>query len=189
MFTFDILWHLSTSTKGSWIGEHVKYVDNKLNAYIEHRAELVNYVASITGCRARAEDVVQDAFLRFVPEDGAASQPGTPGIAYLYRIVRNLAFDFTRRSAMENRHQNEQSVEWLRPREESGPEQLMLHRDKLEQLAAVLDELPERERLAIEMHRLGGYTLSEIAQRLGVSTATAYRLVRNAVVHIASSME
>lgn len=170
-------------------GDDVKYADSKLNAYLDHRAALVDYVTSITGCRARAEDVVQDAFLRFVPEGGAASTPSTSGIAYLYRIVRNLAIDLARRSAMENRHQNEETVEWLKPREESSPEQTLLRHDRLERLAAVLDELPERERVAIEMHRVGGYTLSEIARRLEVSTATAHRLVRNAVVHVAASME
>lgn len=167
----------------------MKYVDNKLNAYLDHRADLVDYVTSITGCRARAEDVVQDAFLRFVPETRAASSSGTSGVAYLYRIVRNLAIDLTRRSAMENRHQNEETVEWLKPREETGPEQVLLQRKRLERLAAVLDELPERERLAIEMHRVGGYTLEDIAQRLDVSTATAHRLVRSAVVRIAASLE
>ncbi|HCE39247.1 MAG TPA: hypothetical protein DEV80_04250, partial [Alcanivorax sp.] len=121
-------------------GDDVKYADSKLNAYLDHRAALVDYVTSITGCRARAEDVVQDAFLRFVPEGGGASTPSTSGIAYLYRIVRNLAIDLARRSAMESRHQNEETVEWLKPREESSPEQTLLQHDRLERLAAVLDE-------------------------------------------------
>ena len=164
----------------------MKYTDSNLKAYLDHRAALVDYVTSIVGCRARAEDLVQDAFLRFVPD---GRRPTGSGVAYLYRIVRNLAIDFTRRSAMESRHQNEETVEWLKPREESSPEQTLLQHDRLERLAAVLDELPERERVAIEMHRVGGYTLSEIARRLEVSTATARRLVRNAVVHVAASME
>lgn len=163
----------------------MKYADSKLNDYLDHRAALVEYVTSITGCRARAEDVVQDAFLKFMPEDGK----GVSGVAYLYRIVRNLAIDLARRSAMENRHQNEETVSWLRPREERSPEQVALQQDCLEQLAAALDGLSERERLAIEMHRIGGYTLSEIARQLDVSTATAYRLVRSALVHIAAAMD
>ncbi|WP_250463463.1 sigma-70 family RNA polymerase sigma factor [Microbulbifer litoralis] len=166
----------------------MKYIDNKLDVYLDHRADLVDYVATITGCRSRAEDVVQDAFLRFVPDNGPAAAPGTSGAAYLYRIVRNLAFDLSRRSTMESRHQNEESVEWLKPREERSPEQLLLQHKRLEQLSVVLEGLPERERIAIEMHRVGGYTLAEISERLRVSTATAHRLVRRAVVHIAASV-
>ena len=167
----------------------MKHLNSRLNTYLDHRAELVDYVSSITGCRARAEDVVQDAFLRYLPEKPGAAQPEAAGVAYLYRIVRNLAIDWSRRSAMEARYNNEETMAWLRPREECSPEQQVLQRDGLEQLMSALNELPRRERLALEMHRVGGYTLSEIAQHLGVSIATAHRLVRNAMVHIAASME
>ncbi|MCU5787979.1 sigma-70 family RNA polymerase sigma factor [Alloalcanivorax marinus] len=164
----------------------MKYTDSNLKAYLDHRAALVDYVTSIVGCRARAEDLVQDAFLRFVPD---GRRPTGSGVAYLYRIVRNLAIDFTRRSAMESRHQNEETVEWLKPREESSPEQTALQHDRLDRLAGVLDGLPRRQRLAIEMHRVGGYTLAEIAERLDVSTATAHRLVRDAMAHLAAALD
>nr|WP_269807513.1 sigma factor [Pseudomonas sp. NMI795_08] len=64
-----------------------------------HRPALVDYATPIVGCRARAEDVVQEAWLRF------SRQPGDADIrhpaSYLYRIVRNLALDQTRRTATE----------------------------------------------------------------------------------------
>ena len=36
-----------------------------LALYMAHRRELVNYASGIVGDRARAEDVVQEAYLRF----------------------------------------------------------------------------------------------------------------------------
>ncbi|MBO6753108.1 MAG: hypothetical protein JJ903_08525, partial [Spongiibacter sp.] len=45
----------------------MKYADQKLKTYMTHRAALVDYATPIIGCRARAEDIVQDAFLRYLP--------------------------------------------------------------------------------------------------------------------------
>jgi len=45
-------------------------IDATLTLYMEHRAELLNYASGIIGDRARAEDVVQEAYLRFA--DAAA---------------------------------------------------------------------------------------------------------------------
>lgn len=68
---------------------------------MQRRAELVDYAASIVGCRSRAEDVVPEAYLRFddAAERGRLTQP----TGYLFRIVRNLATDLLRRLALENR--------------------------------------------------------------------------------------
>ncbi|MGU9546296.1 sigma factor, partial [Bacillus cereus] len=73
--------------------------DDKLKLYLAHRAALLDYAAPIVGCRSRAEDVVQEAWLRFSrqEEDAAIRHPAS----YLYRIVRNLSLDLTRRSATE----------------------------------------------------------------------------------------
>ena len=37
----------------------------KLDLSFSHRGELINYPAGIVGCRMMAEDVVQEAYLRF----------------------------------------------------------------------------------------------------------------------------
>ncbi len=37
----------------------------KLDLSLSHRGELINYAAGIVGCRTMAEDVVQEAYLRF----------------------------------------------------------------------------------------------------------------------------
>jgi RNA polymerase sigma factor (sigma-70 family) len=65
------------------------------------------------------------------------------------------------------------------------PEQELSHRQDLEQVEAILAGLPPRVRQAVEMHRLDGHTLQEIARELGVSVNTAHRWVREAVVKLA----
>jgi RNA polymerase sigma factor (sigma-70 family) len=162
---------------------------HRLNLFLAHRASLVDYATPIVGDRARAEDLVQEAFLRFAPPGeeppGEIEQP----LAYLYRIVRNLALDWTRRRTMEHRRQQAEPPWWAMPETPRTPEQELAHARDIDLVAAALEELPRDARIAVEMHRFGGHTLGEIADRLGVSVPTAHRLVRDALLRIARRLE
>lgn len=169
-------------------GEHEMTRDrNILALYMAHRGALVSYASRIVGDRARAEDVVQEAYLKV----GALAEQRTLGepLAYLYRTVRNLALDGARRLATERQYQHEDHVPWAVPLPPATPEQQTLHRDDLRRLAEALAELPERTRIAFDMHRLQGCTLREVAARLGVSTVRAHQLVKEAVLHAARKLD
>lgn len=157
----------------------------RLSLYLAHRPALINYAKGVLGDRAAAEDVVQDAFLRFSePASAALEQP----VAYLYRIVRNLALDAVRRQNSESRQQ-QSPPQWMQPGLLHSPEQHLLQQDDITRVAATFAELPEQTRIAVEMHRLGGYTLQQIASHLSISLSMTHRLVRDAVVLLASSIE
>lgn len=153
--------------------------------FMTHRGALVDYATGLVGSRAQAEDLVQEAFIRFA---AARRRPGTPverPVAYLYRIIRNLAIDWIRQRAVEQRRQADEPAWWMLPDMPRTPEQELLHRQDLARATEALAELSPKARIAVEMHRFGGYTLSEIAERLGVSVPTAHRLVRDALLRIA----
>ena len=169
-----------------------------LEVYLSHRAALIDYAAPIVGCRARAEDLVQEAFIRFSSRrrrgdtaagaNSARRQPIAHPVSYLYRIVRNLALDWLRRP--------EASVETRDPATlvqmsapTATPEQTVLHRDQLRALAEALAELPERTRIAFNMHRLEGRSLEQIAGHLGVSVVRAHQLVKDAIRHGAARLD
>lgn len=163
----------------------LKHDINPLEVYLAHRAALIDHAAPIVGCRARAEDVVQEAWLRFasLPERGEITQP----IGYLYRIVRNLAVDWARRLSIERRSVGDQAV--LDPAALApSAEHEALYRDELRLIAQVLAELPERTRIAFEMRRLGSCTLREIADALGISVTLAHQLVRDALAQCAKRL-
>lgn len=165
----------------------MKESSEALGMFLSRRRALIDYAAGITKDRSRAEDVVQEAYLRIQSslheKGGEIHYPP----AYLYRIVRNLSLDFSRSEVREQRR-NESPPEWLIPGEADSPEQLYQRSDELKHLARALDSLPEKSRRALEMHRFGEYTLTDIANRLGVSTATAHRLVRDALVRLAQEL-
>ena len=160
----------------------------RLNLYLTHRVALVDYATPIVGDRLQAEDIVQEAYFRFVPSRDAGPAVQQP-LAYLYRIVRNLAVDWVRRRTMERLRQEEEPAWWGGPSLPRTPEQEASHRQDLDRIEHALKALPPETRLAVEMHRFGEFRLREVAGRLGVSVPTAHRIVRDALVKLARSLD
>lgn len=162
--------------------------DSRLAVYLAHRPALLRLATAIVGCRARAEDVVQESFLRFL-SDADATEPLRHPAAYLQRIVRNLAFDSVRKRSAECRGQAACAQLCQAHPLSPSPEDLCMSRDDLRQARAAIAEMPERQRQAFLLHRLYGMTYQEIGAHLEVSTATAHRLTRDALVRIMNQIE
>jgi len=154
-----------------------------LALFLAHRGKLVDYASGIVGSRAGGEDVVQDAWLRFssVARKRLLDDP----IGYLYRIVRNAALDGRRRVVREGKRviaDADEALEAL-PESRPTPELHSLQREELAIVRAAWNELPERTRIALYMHRLEGRKLKEIAEHLGISVTLAHVLVTEGVKH------
>ena len=154
-----------------------------LALFVTHRGALVNYASRIVGDPAQAEDVVQEARLRY----GAAAlgRRLEEPVGYLYRVVHNLALDRRRRLNLEDRHTAGQvgRLAASLADEAPSPEDEAIARQELQRVIAAMAELPERTRIALEMHRFGGCALKEIAERLGVSVSMAQVLVVQGIKH------
>lgn len=156
--------------------------DNVLvKTYLTHRAALVESAAPIVGCRFRAEDVVQDAYLRLAQSTVEAEirQPAS----YLFRLVRNLAVDRARRLALEGRYGANEPVPLSAPAAEPSPEEALAAREMLRGLEKALAELPDRTRLVFEMNRVGGYSVEQVSRALDISISLTYLLLRDAMTH------
>lgn len=154
-----------------------------LSLYLAHRGELVNYASRILGDRSHAEDVVQEAYIRF---DAALKQRTlTEPSAYLYRIVRNLSLDSRRSKHRRAAHfEASQDDQITQIREQSpSPEADASAREELRLVAEAMAELPEKARIALEMHRFNGRTIKEIAAHLGISVGQAHGLIVQGVEH------
>lgn len=167
--------------------EGVSSADPTLALYLKHRGSLVNYANGIVRDRAGAEDVVQEAYLRFSSASRDERLISNP-VSYLYRIVRNLALDWVdRTSEMASTGQ----VSALEQVAQEGPtaEDVLHYRDELRILADALAELPERTRIAFTMYRLEGCTLQQVGDRLGVSIVRAHQLVKDAILYAARRLD
>jgi RNA polymerase sigma-70 factor, ECF subfamily len=116
-----------------------------------------------------AQDAVQDAFLaiwrgaaRFVPERGKAS-------TWILTLVHRRAVDLVRR-------EQRRRTEPLEPGEpvagQPSAEDVAWLRLERERVQAALRKLPDAQREAIELAYYGGYTQSELAERLGQPLGT-----------------
>ena len=154
---------------------------NRFDQYLLHRRELVDYAAAIVGDRAGGEDIVQDAFIRLrsMTADRTIDEP----LGYLRRIVRNLALDWVRRLSFERRlFDGEQESEAIAA-DSPSQEQALSSQDELRVLMQAVAELPDRTRIALELHRFHGWKLKDIAEHLGISTALAHNLVYEGLDH------
>lgn len=161
----------------------------QIQSFIDHRAALIKIAANITGCRSRAEDVVQDAFFRLesahLPSHSIKAQ-----LSYMFRTVRNLAIDYYRKQAFEQRHRgSEEEGLTVEQQEGASPESLHQYQETLELIAEALSQLPERTRYAFEMYRIHGQQQREIARELGVSPTLVNFMIRDAMVHCRKHIE
>jgi RNA polymerase sigma factor (sigma-70 family) len=157
----------------------MKEGDSRSGLYLAHRVALIDYAKHFVGSQEVAEDVVQEAFLKFVPDRVEPTSPKS----YLFRIVRNLALDFRRRRQTERRWE-EDPPEWVMPSPVANPEQATLFCEELRQITLLLAKMPEEVRIAVEMHRYGGYKMEDIATHLGTSVPTVHRMIRKAIAEI-----
>ncbi len=116
-----------------------------------------------------AEDAVQEGFLtawrnadRFMPERAKAS-------TWLLTLVHRRAVDLVRR---ENRRRAEPLVEGAEAPPSGSAEEDAWLRFERERVQAALRRLPDQQREALELAYYGGFSQSELAERLGQPIGT-----------------
>ena len=151
----------------------------------KHRDALLRTATPITGCRYWAEDVVHDAFIRLM--EAPAREDIQQPLGYLFRVVRNLAIDKSRRLSLEARYHDDADITTV-PVDHTSPERIASEQDSLRRVAKALKELPERTQKVFEMHRLNGITQKQIAFDLDISPTLVNFIIRDATVHCCGSL-
>ncbi|HEY5336405.1 MAG TPA: sigma-70 family RNA polymerase sigma factor [Mycobacteriales bacterium] len=146
-----------------------------VTAFEAERPRLTAVAARILGSNAEADDVVQEAWLRFSTADGVDDLP-----AWLTTVVTRLCLDHLRRDR--TRSQAETAVD---PAVVAGapgdPEADALLAERVgEAMQVVLDTLAPAERAAFVLHDLFGYPFDEISDALGRSGTAVRQLASRA---------
>ncbi|MDR1719536.1 MAG: RNA polymerase sigma-70 factor [Dysgonamonadaceae bacterium] len=161
-----------------------KLNDKKLEAYRtlydDYYAALVVYVSSITGSDEAAEDIVQELFVSIWEKQVVfTSYPAFK--SYLYRFVKNAAFDYLRHQDVENRYAGYITDE--SSDEEVFDETEMHREEEYRLLFKAIDELPARCR-EIFLMSLEGKKNREIAVELQISIDTVKTQKLRAMRHL-----
>jgi len=121
---------------------------------------------------ADAEDIVQEAFVRFWRK-----QHNIENRALLYAAVRSIALDFLRRDSRRSRRESEVVF----GEEQSVQPQFATEDDSQYTLAAAVERLPNEQREVLVLKIWNELTFAEIGTVLGISQNTAASRYRYAL--------
>jgi RNA polymerase sigma factor (sigma-70 family) len=149
-----------------------------------HYAGLVRLAALLLGDRSRAEEVVQDAFVRLAVRDRALRDTSRAP-AYLRSAVLNGARSALRHGKVVDRH----AARHLRVVDGVGPDVSVLASDEQRRIIAALRSLPTRQREALGLKFYGELSEAEIAQAMGVSLGSVKTHVHRGLAALAVQLE
>ncbi len=123
-----------------------------------------------------ADEIAQDTFLR-VLRAASGYQPTAAFSTFLHRIVVNLCLDRAKRPRLANL--NDQH-----PADTDPPAEQLEQQERAEAIRHEIDVLPERQRIALVLHRFQGLTHSQIAQTTGWSESAIEALLVRAYAQL-----
>lgn len=133
-----------------------------------HHLDLVRLATMLTGDRATAEDVVQDAFERVHAARKRLANAEGVGVSYLRTAVINGCRGVHRRRKVARRHQAEAHGDAGQP----SAEQEVIRAERHREVAAALARLPRRRREVLVLRYYLELSEAEIAETLNISTGT-----------------
>jgi RNA polymerase sigma-70 factor (ECF subfamily) len=143
------------------------------------RPRLIRIAYRMLGSLADAEDVVQEAFLRWLRSDRASVREPE---AFLRRVVTRIAIDQLNSA----RHRREVYVgPWL-PEPIVEPEEEVADDVTLPLLMA-LERLSPLERAAFLLHDIFGVSFDEVSETIGRDPAACRQLASRARAHVRAS--
>lgn len=145
---------------------------------VTERPSLIRWVARFVG-EPSAEDIAQSLYLRVqgIKDD----PPITSKRAFLFRLARNLAIDHAR---AERRHgelfaAGVDAHHVASP--EPGAETRLIDRERLDCLTVAVERMPLRCRQIFVMIKIDGLSVSQTADRLGISQDMVRKHIRHAL--------
>jgi RNA polymerase sigma-70 factor (ECF subfamily) len=164
----------------------VKTGDESAFAYLvqKYRRPMVGFMYRLCHNPSTAEELAQEVFLR-VYRSRTTYEPSAKFTTWLYRIATNLAVNHAR----DNRHERpENTVRLDEPDQETGTtpdladeslgaEEQILKRERLAAIRSKVNALPERQRVAVIMHKYQQMDYKEIAGILKLSESATKSLL------------
>ena len=150
----------------------------------KYRRAMISFMYRMAHNSATAEDLAQEVFLR-VYRSRANYEASAKFSTWLYRIATNLGVNHAR----DTRHERPENVTNLdEPDEESGQtldladkapnvEQEILQRERMVAIRQKVEALPDRQRLAVLMHKYQQMDYKQIAEVLKLSESATKSLL------------
>ena len=156
-----------------------------------HRASLLRFATSKLKDGDEAEEVVQEAFIRF--EKNYDAEAIASPEALLARIVSNLVIDRVRgknaRAAREDawgKLHTAGADDSLSHTQSVDPARALDAKQQVEAVLRVLNKLPEKTRKIFLLHRIEGLSHAEVSERTGIPRSTVEKHMIRGIKAIAT---
>jgi len=150
----------------------------------KYRRPMVSFMYRMAHNAAAAEDLAQEVFLRVYRSRGSY-EASAKFTTWLYRIATNLAVNHAR----DTRHERPENMASLdEPDEETGTtmdvadtspnvEEKLVKQERLKAIRQKVENLPERQRLAVLMHKYQQMDYKQIGEVLNLSESATKSLL------------
>lgn len=155
-----------------------------------HRTPVYSFLVRLTGDRARAEDLCQDAFLRVVKASATWEERATFK-TWLFTIARNLASDEARRNVFRRTDDldAEGGAAATEPSGDPSPDRVAASAELRPKLEAALAALPAEQREVFLLREHAGLRFPEIAAVTGTPENTVKSRMRYALEGLRQRLE
>lgn len=141
------------------------------DAVVAHYRELVDFLSRRTGSRESAQDCAQETWIRLAAAR-TLKAPVDNLRAYVFQVAANLAIDFQRHHAAEQRKQALYAQSRLPDAAVPDTMDVAALRQTIARLEAAIMRQPLRTRQIFLMHKIDGDSYADIAGALSVSVKT-----------------
>jgi RNA polymerase sigma-70 factor, ECF subfamily len=150
----------------------------------KYRRPIINFMYRMAHNTAAAEDLAQEVFLR-VYRSRSSYEASAKFTTWLYRIATNLGMNYSR----DTRHERpENTMNLDEPDEETGQardladktpsvEEEIMQRERLRAIRQKVEALPERQKMAVLMHKYQQMDYRQIADVLKLSESATKSLL------------
>jgi RNA polymerase sigma-70 factor, ECF subfamily len=144
----------------------------------------------LAGDLSRAEDLVQEAFLRLHAARGRYQSDAESIRRYALRVLGNLCLDELRRRKTGLRIMEEAGAinAERAERRNATPDRQLARSERRDAVNRAVARLPQGERVALLLRELGGMSYSKIAEELETSSANVNNLIHRARSRFAAMM-
>lgn len=134
-----------------------------------YKDSLINYLTHLTRSRERAEEIGQEAFVRFYGNVAKCRNEERLG-PYLFRIAINLTVSQIRREQRWRRLLP--GLKALQPRSAPAADSAIMTAEIQERVAAALEQLPIKFRAPLVLMEIEEWSCEEISRALGCRVGT-----------------
>jgi RNA polymerase sigma-70 factor (ECF subfamily) len=150
--------------------------------YSRHRQGLFTHALAITGCAARAEDAIHDAFARL---SRGTSQADRDPVAYVFAAVRSAAIDQFRRSKP---GANGKLPDSIFADASIDPASQAIRAEQDRYIVTAVGQLPAEQREIVVLKVYAGLTFAQIAEVTGHPLQTVASRYRRSLEQLRQSL-